>query len=134
MSDRCQIGVRFVTAQSTRHMHYIMTCLSGECVVSDGCRLGVRWVPFHVHTGARWIVPWLELPDHIGIRYAPDGFKMGVRFVTAQNKTLGDNTCVRWVSDAFQCVVYNLCHRSEHPLTMHLVHLARVRIISHSRN
>ena len=29
----CQMGVRFVTAQSTRHMHYIMTCLSGECVV-----------------------------------------------------------------------------------------------------
>ena len=29
MSDGCQI----VTAQSTRHMHYIMTCLSGDCVV-----------------------------------------------------------------------------------------------------
>ena len=27
------VGVRFVTAQSTRHMHYIMTCLSGDCVV-----------------------------------------------------------------------------------------------------
>ena len=27
------MGVRFVTAQSTRHMHYIMTCLSGDCVV-----------------------------------------------------------------------------------------------------
>ena len=26
-------GVRIVTAQSTRHMHYIMTCLSGDCVV-----------------------------------------------------------------------------------------------------
>ena len=35
----CQIGVRVVTAQSTRHMHYTMTCLSGDCVV-----LGVRWV------------------------------------------------------------------------------------------
>ena len=35
MSDgcTCQMGVRFVTAQSTRHMHYIMTCLSGDCVV-----------------------------------------------------------------------------------------------------
>ena len=27
------MGVRIVTAQSTRHMHYIMTCLSGDCVV-----------------------------------------------------------------------------------------------------
>ena len=32
-NDGCQMGVRFVTAQSTRHMHYIMTCLSGDCVV-----------------------------------------------------------------------------------------------------
>ena len=27
------MGVRFVTAQSTRHMHYTMTCLNGDCVV-----------------------------------------------------------------------------------------------------
>ena len=33
VSDGYQMGVRFVTAQSTRHMHYIMTCLSGDCVV-----------------------------------------------------------------------------------------------------
>ena len=26
VSDGCQMGVGFVTAQSTRHMHYIMTC------------------------------------------------------------------------------------------------------------
>ena len=33
VSDGYQMGVGFVTAQSTRHMHYIMTCLSGDCVV-----------------------------------------------------------------------------------------------------
>ena len=33
MSDGCQIGVIIVTAQSTRHMHYIQTCLSGSCMV-----------------------------------------------------------------------------------------------------
>ena len=33
LSDGCQMGVRFVTAQSTRHMHYTMTCLNGDCVV-----------------------------------------------------------------------------------------------------
>ena len=34
-----QMDVGIVTAQSTRHMHYIMTCLSG-----DGCRMGVGWM------------------------------------------------------------------------------------------
>ena len=33
VSDGPRMGVRIVTAQSTRHMHYIMTCLSGDCVV-----------------------------------------------------------------------------------------------------
>ena len=45
LSDECQI----VTAQSTRHMHYIMTCLSGDCVVL----VSVRRVPdkmYHSHT------------------------------------------------------------------------------------
>ena len=50
----CQMGVRFVTAPSTRHMHYTMTCLNGDCVVlvtitvtTNSCTketLGVRWV------------------------------------------------------------------------------------------
>ena len=31
--DCVVLGVRFVTAQSTRHMHYTMTCLNGDCVV-----------------------------------------------------------------------------------------------------
>ena len=46
------MGVRFVTAQSTRHMHYIMTCLNGDCVVlvtiavttdSYTREIGIRW-------------------------------------------------------------------------------------------
>ncbi len=53
----CHMGVGFVTAQSTRHMHYTMTCLSGDCVVlvtitvtadsytrEELCRMGVGWV------------------------------------------------------------------------------------------
>ena len=38
LSDGCQI----VTAQSTRHMHCIMTCLSGEFVGCYACQMGVR--------------------------------------------------------------------------------------------
>ena len=36
-------SVGIVTAQSKRHMHCIMTCLSGT-YVSDGCQMGVRFV------------------------------------------------------------------------------------------
>ena len=51
VSDGCQMGVRFATAQSARHMHNTMTCLNGDCVVlvtititytRDVCQMGVR--------------------------------------------------------------------------------------------
>ena len=45
VSDGHQMGVRFVTAQSTKHKHYIAICLSGVCEVIKtiiGCQVGVR--------------------------------------------------------------------------------------------
>ena len=105
------IGVRFVTAQSTRHMHYIMTCLSGDCVVLvtitvttnsctketlmgvrfvtwvsdgcqiDGCQMGVRW-----HLSSPVLAGQVSgLCLHL-VRRASDGCQMGVRCLLCRQK------------------------------------------------
>ena len=68
----CQIGVGFVTAQSTRHMHYIMTCLSGDCVV-----LVTITVTTNLCTKETLCSPGVGCVRMV-VRWVSDGRQMGV--------------------------------------------------------
>ena len=73
VSDGCQTGVRFVTAQSTRHMHYIMTCLNGDCVV-----LVTITVTTNLCTKETLCSPGVGCVRAMGVRWVSDGCQMGV--------------------------------------------------------
>ena len=97
-----RMGVRFVTAQSTRHMHYTMTCLNGDCVIL--VTVSVRWVSDRCQIGVRWV-------SDCHSSWVSDGCQIGVIPVerpqsSVPNSSPSFSSCrqiaVRWPSDGRQ--------------------------------